>query len=141
MVVTANDDDVVAYEVAVRRVQVEDDEAESLPMRIDGENLYPGVAAGWRFAVEAGDIVSVRVDSEAFDPVVHLLSPSGNLVARDDDGGVGSNARLVAALPDPGEYMAVVTAFDDRGGIYDVEVQEVSAATLEVGQPEQGVLR
>jgi hypothetical protein len=70
-----------------------------------GLDLYSFVAAGGEVAIDlAGD----------FDALVEIYSEDCVLLGRDDDGGDGLNARLVASLV-PGRYRAGVSSAD-RGG-------------------------
>ena len=138
--VTAFDDGSGPYEVAVHKMQ-------ALPVTVDGSDGDEGdlgsgaVAAGvWEFEGDAGDVVNVAVRSSDFDPVVELLSPEGEQLARDDDG-LGADRRLLAVLPETGRYVVRVTAFDDRSGSYEVNVQVVDVPEHEMNTVSDGVLR
>ena len=85
----------------------------------------------WRFRGEAGKTVVVSAGSDAFDTVVELWSVDGEELGRDDDGGPGSDSRLLATLPGDGEYEVVVTAYSEADGRYTVAVEEVEAPALE----------
>ena len=91
--------------------------------------LGTGTAAeGWRFAGGAGEVVEVRARSAAFDTVLDLRTAGGEEVAWDDDGGSGTDSRVVATLPESGEYVAWIAAFGEVGGTYEVLVERLQPA-------------
>ncbi|HUR92435.1 MAG TPA: hypothetical protein VMY38_07155 [Gemmatimonadaceae bacterium] len=72
----------------------------------------------YRFRGRANDRIALTMESAAFDPHLHLAllaAPSVRLVGSDDDGGTGINARLVATLPEDGEYLVVASALSATG--------------------------
>ena len=89
-------------------------------------------AEQWSFDGRTGQVVRVTAGSDAFDTVVSLLSPSGEELARDNDGGPGTDSQLEAALPATGRYVVDVTAYNDTGsGPYQVAVRTVPVRPLE----------
>ena len=58
------------------------------------------VAVGelWAFDGAIGDVVEIVGSTEEFDITVELLGPGGEVVGVDDDGGMGTNARLLVFL-------------------------------------------
>lgn len=50
------------------------------------------------FSGQAGETVTIDMRSNAFDTFLFLLDPGNQVVATDDDGGTGSNSRLVHTL-------------------------------------------
>ena len=138
VLVTAFDGETGSYAVAVRTVPV-------TPLMLDapasGELREDGVAGeGWAFDGVAGQVVSVTATSDAFDTVVRLLSPDGEVLAVDDDGGPGSNSSLEAVLPVAGRYQVRVLAFDGETGSYAVAVNTTRVTPLEMGIPANGIL-
>ena len=98
------------------------------------------VGEDWTFDGAAGQVVNVTATSDAFDTVVRLLSPDGEELAVDDDGGPGSNSSLAVVLPRAGRYRVRVTAFDRETGSYAVAVSTTRVTPLEMGIPENGTL-
>ena len=99
----------------------------------------------WTFEGRAGQTVEVEVKSDDFATVVGLISPTGDLLSDDDDGGIGTNSRLVATLPADGVYQLLVEVhlFDAAdGGVYDVTVREASGgeSLLTLGTTEHSTL-
>jgi len=85
----------------------------------EGEDLYRLVVpeAG-RYIVET---------SGSTDLVLGLFGPDSttDLIARDDDGGVGLNARVVASV-EPGTYYAQVRHYDREGtGVYSISARGI----------------
>ena len=69
------------------------------------DSLDPDLPHVWHFDAAAGDVVTIAVDSEDFDPAVRLLDSTGAELADDDDSGPGLNARLTTTLPETGRYL------------------------------------
>lgn len=66
----------------------------------------------------AGERLTLRLSSEAFDPVVAVGSLAGgvfNETASDDDGGPGTNARLNIEVPASGEVVIQARALGSDG--------------------------
>lgn len=62
----------------------------------------------------AGEELFVRLDSEAFDPLIRIYRADGRegeAIALDDDSGPGRNAFLLFVSPAAGDYVVRVTAF------------------------------
>lgn len=86
----------------------------------DSAALLPGAGRfhAYRFRGRANERIVLTMQSSAFDPHLHLAllrAPSVRLVGSDDDGGEGINARLVATLPEDGEYLVVASALSATG--------------------------
>lgn len=58
----------------------------------------------------AGDIFIISLLSEDFDPYLTIRNPSGRVIAEDDDGGFGLDARLRFVAPADGGYSVLVGA-------------------------------
>jgi hypothetical protein len=58
-----------------------------------------------------------------FDPVVALEGPSGKVVAQDDDGGEGSNARIVYQSKRGGDYKIVAGALGKGIGPFTISLR------------------
>ena len=107
-------------------------------LQLDG----PGVET-WSIEGAAGRVVSVTARSDTFEPTIQFLSPEGEELARDDDGGPNDRgydpARVVALLPTDGQYLVRV-ATDRRasGGAYEVQVHAPTVAPLELNTPAAG---
>lgn len=67
----------------------------------------------YTFAAEAGQIISITLMSDDFDPLVVLLDANGQEITYNDDGGPGSlNARIgPLALADSGQYTIVANSY------------------------------
>jgi len=64
-------------------------------------------------------------DQKALDPFLRLLDPTGKVLAMDDDGGEGLNARITIRAPATGTYQIVATSFGAMGvGDFTLEVKE-----------------
>lgn len=96
----------------------------------------------WTFLGRAGEVV--RLDAVAADFDVYLaLRGAEAVVDSNDDGGDGTNARIIAVLPATGIYTAVVSAFSESrsAGRYSLALAMSAApaapgrtARLSVGQ-------
>ena len=64
----------------------------------------------WSFSGVAGDQVTITMTA-AFDTFLFLLDPSATTVAVDDDGGDGTNSRIVFTLTSTGTWFIVTNSF------------------------------
>lgn len=84
---------------------------------IIGEMTPEGQLGSYTFTGARGEVVTIALDSSAFDPFVTLLNPAGDPIAEDDDSGPNLNALLSdITLPDDGEYVIVVDGFRGASG-------------------------
>ena len=103
-----------------------------LALSTSGRGVEPAIAQTlsgqlWTFDGERGDVVEVVATSVAFDVAVELLAPNSDVVASDDDGGMGTDANLVAVLPNTGRYLVRVGSYyDDAVGAYEVAVRQLN---------------
>ncbi len=76
------------------------------------------IARYYRFEARRGDVitVTVSVQSGGLDPLLRLTDAGLNELARDDEGGGGQDARIVAySVPTSGTYYLVVTYTGRQG--------------------------
>ena len=84
----------------------------------------------------AGDIVTITVMSDAFDPAVEFFTTNSTQLAANDDFD-GQNSRISLEIPSDDEYMIVVTSRDQaQNGEYLLIIEGQEAASAEV-QPAQ----
>ena len=80
----------------------------SVTSRLDGLQE----AHNWEFEGTRGQQVTIEVDGiGGSDPRARLISPRGRVVARDDDGGGGLDAKITATLPADGTYTVRIDMF------------------------------
>lgn len=78
----------------------------------DGEHLRDNsLYQTWTFYGTTGQNIQIDIISTDFDARAILEGPSGTEVARDDDAGGGTNARIRVALPVAGTYRILANAF------------------------------
>jgi WD40 repeat protein len=71
------------------------------------------------------DMLTADPDSLALDPFLRLLNAFGKVLAEDDDGGEGLNARITFRAPATGIYQIEATSDDGRGvGNFVLKVKE-----------------
>ncbi|KFN51494.1 hypothetical protein [Arenimonas composti] len=80
--------------------------------------LASGELARYPLTVSRAGRYVIRMESNEFDSVVHLLR-DGEHVQSDDDSGGGNNARLEVDLQ-PGRYEVVAAGFDGGSGAYQL---------------------
>ena len=66
---------------------------------------------GYVFSAEAGEVVTITLDSDDFDALLYLLDEEEIALAQDDDGGGGSNSKLVYKLTYSGTYYVHATQY------------------------------
>lgn len=82
----------------------------------------------YHFQGRRGQRLTVTLRSDDFDAylrVAHARSSSDvDWLGEDDDGGLGTDARLTVTVPVDGEYWIAVSAYDEEPGAYDLAVRE-----------------
>lgn len=73
------------------------------------------------FQVAAGQLVEVRVDSGDFDTFLQLVPPSGDTLYNDDFESLRTS-RIVTVASVGGEWRAIVSAFDQTSGQYQLAI-------------------
>jgi hypothetical protein len=89
------------------------------------------------FTGSSGQRIAVGASS-SWDNYLLLLGPDGSLVGADDDSGGGTDALVVATLPDDGEYVAILLPYN-RGdaGIFAAGLAVSAEAPIQ-GVPAEG---
>lgn len=85
----------------------------------------------FRFRGRANERVVLTMESESADAYLHLAfirSAGLRLVGSDDDGGLATNARLVATLPETGEYLVIASVLEGLSDTATVQFQIARAA-------------
>jgi len=67
---------------------------------------------------KAGETLTIMLDSTAFDTVLYVSGPDGRNLARDDDGGDGTNSLAVVTPVEDGTHVIFVTALSESTGDY-----------------------
>lgn len=80
----------------------------------------------WQFDGRRGDVVSIAVNSHAFDTRISLIAPDGGTINADDDSGSNLNAFMVTMLPADGRYSIVVHSFGGESGLYFITLDSVT---------------
>ncbi len=83
------------------------------------EDAYP-------FDGEAGQTMTIELQSEEFDTILLLRGPDGEVITSNDDYGGTLNSTIVFELPEAGTYSAVASSFSGQGGSYEIEVRPAS---------------
>ena len=74
----------------------------------------------YRLHLRDGQTLEVRLDgSQGLDPYLTLYAADGTRVARDDDGGSGTNALLSVSL-DAGDYVVAASGYAGDTGAYSL---------------------
>ncbi|MEO0533577.1 MAG: CHAT domain-containing protein [Cyanobacteria bacterium P01_A01_bin.123] len=83
------------------------------------------------FQGQAGQIVRITLESQDFDTYLLLNAPSGEQIAANDDGGSGTNAKIVVQLPEDGVYRVLAIAYYQTGrGNYQLMVRTAGESDL-----------
>lgn len=80
----------------------------------------------YTFDGEAGQAMTIELQSEEFDTLLLLKGPDGETLTSNDDYGGTFNSTIVLDLPESGTYSAIATSFDGKGGSYQIEVRPAS---------------
>lgn len=94
----------------------------------EGDKLY----ALYTFTAKKGDRIALSTASSEFDSLVQLgrtVNGAFEQLQEDDDSGGDKNARLLAILPDDGQYTVRVVGFDkDAKGAYTLKFENLPPA-------------
>lgn len=113
---------------------------------LSGTNRHVDV---YTFNGTAGQMISVSMNSTAFDTYLYLRDSSNQNIAEDDDGGDGNNSRIPAdsgffTLPAAGSYSIYATSFSDNAtGSYSLNLAVNNTCTtsaINFGQTVNGNL-
>jgi len=75
----------------------------------------------WTFEGQAGQIVTITMNSDDLDAYVGLYDPNDEFLIEDDDSGGASNARIdTYLLPVSGTYTIFAVSMDDQLGTYNL---------------------
>jgi hypothetical protein len=80
--------------------------------------------------VSAGTILSLLLESGAFDAIVSIQDADGIELGRNDDGGGGTNALLVLMLPKDEMVSIIVDSWNGAGGDFTLSVTEAPTTPL-----------
>ncbi len=78
----------------------------------------------YEFEGEAGESITIMLNSDYFDARLFFSNPDGSNLASDDDGGGGSNSLVSVILPETGTYRIFVTSFFEGTGDYLVQIMK-----------------
>jgi len=78
------------------------------------------------FAGQAGQAVTIILESEDFDTVLSLQTATGEEIAFNDDFGGSLNSRIVAELPANGTYRVVARSYSGNGGDFNLVVRSAT---------------
>ena len=111
--------------------KVEDGSLAQLSNRHHAFIEYPGDVDEWIFAPSASMIgkpvsISVMTDNQDSDGYLEFVSPSGNLIAEDDDSGSNMNPLIsYLVLPETGVYTVRFMLLDGTYGGYHLLIEPV----------------
>ncbi|MBD2108863.1 pre-peptidase C-terminal domain-containing protein [Nodosilinea sp. FACHB-13] len=84
--------------------------------------IYPAEST-YTFEGTAGQVMTITLASEDFDPVLSLTGPDETEIASNDDFGGTLNSTIIIELPEDGTYTVVARSFSGQGGDYDLVVR------------------
>ena len=85
----------------------------------------------FEFKMEEGKGYRIDLESKDFDAWLRLENPDGKNVAFDDDGGEGTNSRIVFKAPKEGTYKIFASALEpDKGGEFLLRVSAASKSDM-----------
>jgi hypothetical protein len=78
-----------------------------------------------------GQQITVSMNSNAFDTYLGLANEDGSFVREDDDGGGGTNSRIVATLPASGLYIILANSvYPNQFGDYALSLTDTTPCTF-----------
>ncbi len=101
------------------------------PLRLPHKVHNVSLRAGTTYVIDM-----IKLPGSGVDPYLFLESPTGTLLAQDDNSGGGLNARIRIAAPQTGAYRIIAATFNRAEGRYVIRVTEGAGANVaSVGQP------
>jgi hypothetical protein len=96
---------------------------------VEGSLSEGNLSARYSLSGNAGDEVTISLESDDFDAYLTLLAPNGDVLITDDDGGGAPNAQIADyALPEAGDYTIVVDSYNRLAtGDYTLSVTGTAA--------------
>ena len=83
-----------------------------------------------RIDATAGERLTVTLASDVFDAFLMVMDPTGEVIARDDDGAGGTNARAHLGLSESGTYTLLVNTYEaGQTGAYTLTVERARGTT------------
>lgn len=92
-----------------------------------------GEPASYTIDLAAGQLLIASLESDAFDATLAIQDTNGTELARNDDGGEGTNSLLALVAQADGTYTLVVDAWGDASGDYTLTPNVVTPEQVEVG--------
>jgi tetratricopeptide (TPR) repeat protein len=92
------------------------------PLLEETGTIYPAEAT-YTFEGQAGQALTLTLESSEFDPVLSLLGPNQTEIAFNDDFGGSLNSKIIITLPTNGTYTVVARSFSGQGGDFNVAVR------------------
>lgn len=111
------------------------------------EAVLAGPSVVYTFAGRAGDVVTIRLESSDFDPMLALLRDGEELAYNDDYASGSFNAQIDSfTLPEDGLYTIEGAAFGSTGGAFTLILAEggggfASGGVIGYGASVSGTLR
>lgn len=111
------------------------------------DNISNGAIYDWWFidASEADTIVVTMTASGALEPLIGLLDPDGNLMARSEDGTPGGTISLEYVAPAAGLYTIVATRAGNENGTstgdYELQVRRANTPIERINPYQQVTFR
>ncbi len=111
---------------APERTLAMNSEANGQLTKFDAQLRDSSVYQAWRFEGVAGQIVQLDVMSTDFDAFAILTDGAGNKLADNDDGGGGTNARIIYTIQTSGTYRILANSLaKGRYGRYTVRLHSL----------------
>lgn len=100
------------------------------------EAALAGEPLEYTVEVSEGQVLSIRLESDDFDPLIELLDASGTVINSDDDSGGGLNSELTFTAPAAGSYTIRVTSINQSAeGNFVLRLSEIEVQTLAFDTP------
>ena len=87
------------------------------------EGQEPLRADRYPLELAAGQAVTIRMHGPEIDPYLYLLSPSGAIVAQNDDSDDGLDSRIDFTATEAGTYTVIAADLGEEGGAYALRVR------------------
>ncbi|HIK44226.1 MAG TPA: tetratricopeptide repeat protein [Leptolyngbyaceae cyanobacterium M65_K2018_010] len=107
---------------------------------LQSEGTIKPAEAVYTFEGKAGEVVTITLESEDFDPVLSLLNADAQEIAFNDDFGGSLNSTIIFEIPANGTYTVVARSFSGGGGDYRLVVRPATEFEVALAAAETLVL-
>ena len=100
--------------------------------------LKLGDAMYYGFKANAGEVITMNVESETFDSVLRLVGPTGRIITENDDFRDSRNSQITHLITRKGYYRWQIASLGNGGGgQFKIGFTEIEKQELDIGRSQE----